>query len=74
MFPSHDTAINNKVSTSSSDPSTGFLLQKLITTSLPELALTINENTTNPASYQAQISPVVNWYAFAEKNIINYYQ
>ena len=64
------TALNNKVSTSSSDPSTGFLLQKLITTSLSELALTISENTTNPASYQAQISPVVNWYAFAEKILL----
>ena len=58
------------MSTSSSDPSTGFLLQKLITTSLPEFALTISENTTNPASYQAQISPSIDWYALTEKILL----
>lgn len=64
-------ATDSHVKTSSIDPTTGFLLQKLIVDSLPELSLALTEDvSTDPASYKARITPTIDWYALTEKILL----
>lgn len=62
------TADNNKVATSSLDPTADYLISKLLVESTPELLLTLSEDSfTNPSSYKAKITPAFDYYALAEK-------
>lgn len=65
------TAEDAHVKTSSIDPATGYLLQKILVDSLPELSFALTEDsTTDPSSYKAKITPTIDWYALTEKVLL----